>query len=112
MVTNSGEVLGDYSDATGFVHGYRWSFAEGFATLDVPGKQTSVREENERGDISGLYVDATGVLHGFLIRDGTLETVDYPGGANGGGTLVINNRDVIVGGFIDADAKEHGFIAR
>jgi hypothetical protein len=32
--------------------------------------------------------------------------------ANGGGTLVINNGGLMVGGFIDSNGREHGFIER
>jgi uncharacterized membrane protein len=112
MVTNHGEVVGDYRDASLFVHGFTWTESAGFATLDVPGNQTGLRDENERTDITGIYADASGRFHGFLLRDGVLETIDHPGSANGGGTQVINNAGLIVGGFIDAGGREHGFIAR
>ena len=51
-------------------------------------------------------------LHGFLLRDRIFETIDFPGGVTGGGTLVMNNNGFLVGGFIDAKGSEHGFIAR
>lgn len=111
MVTNSGEVIGDYTDASLFVHGFIWTEAQGSVTLDFPGSQTGLRDMNERGDITGVYV-ADGRFHGFLLRDGSFETIDYPGSANGGGTLVINNSGLMVGGFIDGAGREHGFIAR
>jgi hypothetical protein len=112
MPTNTGAVVGDYRDETLFVHGFTWSEAEGFITLDYPNSQTGVRDMNERGDITGIYAEASGRLHGFLLRDGVFETIDYPGAANGGGTLIINNRGLMVGGFIDNNGREHGFIAR
>jgi len=48
----------------------------------------------------------------FLLRDRIFETIDFPGGVTGGGTLVMNNNGFLVGGFIDAKGSEHGFIAR
>lgn len=111
MVTNRRTIVGDYSDASGFVHGYTWSDTDGLVTLDVAGNQTGVRDMNERGDVTGIYSDAAR-FHGFLLRDGAFETIDYPGSANGGGTLVINNAGLMVGAFIDGAGKEHGFIAR
>jgi hypothetical protein len=112
MVTNTGTVVGDYSDAALFVHGFLWTAGEGLFTIDVPGSQTGLRDMNERGDITGIYADAAGRFHGFLLLDGVFETIDYPGSANGGGTLVINNSGLMVGGFIDSSGREHGFIAR
>jgi hypothetical protein len=113
MVTNRGAVVGDYSDGSSFVHGYLWTAGEGLVTLDVPGSQTGLRDMNDRGDITGVYF-AAGRFHGFLLRDGAFETIDYPGSVNGGpqgGTLVVNNAGLIVGGFIDTGGLEHGFIA-
>ena len=112
MPTNTGAVVGDYRDRTLFVHGFTWSEPDGFITLDFANSQTGVRDMNERGDITGIYAEASGRLHGFLLRDGVFETIDYPGSANGGGTLVINNSGLMVGGFIDNNGREHGFIAR
>ena len=112
LLTNSGEIVGDYTDASLFVHGFTWTEAEGLVTIDVPGRQTGLRDMNERGDITGIYADESGRLHGFLLSDGVFATIDYPESVNGGGTLVINNSGLIVGGFIDAGGREHGFIAR
>jgi hypothetical protein len=44
-------------------------------------------------------------------RDGAFETIDYPSSVNTG-TLVMNNEGLIVGGFIDANGREPGFMAR
>ena len=112
LITNQGEVVGDYSDAALFVHGYTWTADLGLLTLDFPGHQTGIRGMNARGDLTGIYLDAGGRLHGFLLRDGVFETVDYPGSVNGGGTLVISNLGLIVGGYIDGAGREHGFMAR
>jgi hypothetical protein len=66
---------------------------------------------NERGDITGVYV-GSGRTHGFLLRDGVFQTIDYPGSVDTSLTFLINNRGLMVGGFIDAGGAEHGFIAR
>lgn len=112
MVTNEGVVVGDYSDASGFVHGYVWTSSGGFVTLDFPGDQTGLRAMNARGDVTGIY-SSTGPgarTHGFLLRDGVFTTVDYPDSADGGGTLIISDPGLFVGGFFDAGG-EHGFMA-
>jgi hypothetical protein len=110
-ITNRGEVVGDYTDAGGFVHGYTWTPGTGFVTLDFPGRQTGVRAENERGDISGIYADDDFNLHGFVLTASGFETVDFPGNTVNAGTLAIGNSGLIVGAFVDADGAEHGFIA-
>jgi hypothetical protein len=109
MITNRDTVVGDYSDASHFVHGYMWTDSEGLVTIDFPGNATSVRGMNERGDITGVYGTIGGRNHGFLLRDGVFETVDYPDGINNT-FVVISNNGLLVGGFIDADGREHGFI--
>lgn len=104
-------VAGDYSDSNEFVHGYLWTDASGFVTVDFPGNPTGLRGVNERGDVTGVYGSTVDSLHGFLLRDGVYTTVDFPGSIGSGGTLVINDAGLIVGGFIDAVGGEHGFIA-
>jgi len=105
------KVLGDYSDATWYVHGLIWSPSEGFTTLDFPGHQTGLRWRNQRDDITGIYATDDGALHGFLFREGGFTTVDYPGSVSNAGTLVINDKGLVVGGFDDSNGSEHGFIA-
>jgi uncharacterized membrane protein len=112
---NRGLVGGDYTDVTGLVHGYLWTDVTGFLTLDVANNQTGIRGINERGDVTGVYGNGVSRFHGFLLRDGVFTVIDYPGSIDTGllgGTLVINNSGVIVGGFIDANGREHGFVAR
>jgi hypothetical protein len=111
MATNRDLIVDDYTDGSEFVHGYMWKSDGGFVTLDFPGSQTGLRAMNERGDITGIYGPETGPFHGFLLRDGVFTTLDYQGSLTNGGTLVINNSVLIVGGFIDANVKEHGFVA-
>jgi len=114
LATNRDTVMGEYGDALRFTHGFVWSEAGGFITLDVDGFATGVRDMNERGDITGIYFDGAR-FRGFLWHTGVFEPIDFPGSVNGGGsqggTRVINNSGLIVGGFIDASGQEHGFLA-
>jgi uncharacterized membrane protein len=115
IANNQGVVGGDYTDRAGFVHGYLWTDVSGFLTVDVANNQTGIRVINERGDVTGIYGDGLSRYHGFLMREGVLAVIDYPGSIDNGpvgGTLVINNNGLIVGGFIDATRREHGFMAR
>jgi hypothetical protein len=107
---NSGVVVGDYSDANWFVHGYTWTEASGFTTLDFENNFTGLRAINERGDISGVYFDGL-TLHGFLRRsNGAQVTIDPPGSI-WTDTAVVNNSGMIAGAYYDVDSNGHGYIA-
>ncbi len=111
LATNRDLIVGDYSDASGLVHGYTWTSDEGFVTRDFPGSQTGLRAMNGRGHITGIYSTDGFRLHGFLLRQSVFITVDFPDSADNGGTLVINDSGLMVGPYIDASGNEHGFMA-
>jgi len=103
-------VVGDYSDADDFVHGYTWTEADGFATLDFQNSQTGLRAINQRGDIGGIYFDGF-TLHGFLrLKSGIEFTIDPPGSVETD-SAVVNNSGIVAGIYWDADFKGHGYIA-
>ena len=109
-IDNSTMVVGDYSDADEFVHGYTWTEAGGFTTLDFKNNMTGLRAINQRGDISGLYFDGL-TFHGFLRqKNGTDVTIDPPGSVETD-TAVVNNSGTIAGTYWDADFNAHGYIA-
>ena len=91
------------------MHGFIWTRSGGFQTVDFPGAlHSAIRSVTENGTITGIYNVAGDVLHGFLVPN---VTIDYPGSLSNAGTLVINNRGLIVGGYDDATGGEHGFVA-
>jgi hypothetical protein len=51
-------------------------------------------------------------MHGFVWHDGNLKQIDDPKGT--AGTLVngINNRNQLVGFYVDAKGNTNGFVAR
>jgi hypothetical protein len=109
-IDNRRVVVGEYSDANDFVHGYTWTEANGFTTLDFESNMTGVRAINQRGDISGIYFDGL-TLHGFLrLKNGTEVTIDPPGSVETD-TAVVNDNGMIAGLFWDADFNAHGYIA-
>ena len=112
-IDNSVKIVGDYSDADEFLHGYKWTETDGFTTVDFEQAQTAVRGINQRGDISGLYsFDGFNTLHGFLrLTNGLDFTIDPPGSADATISVVINNSGTIAGFYLDADSNEHGYIA-
>lgn len=64
---------------------------------------------NDRGDVVGLYVDNDDVTHGFLLHDGVLLTLDYPGAVSTD-ARAINASGAIVGVYINPDGTGHGFL--
>jgi hypothetical protein len=109
-IDNSRMVVGDYSDEDWFVHGYAWTEAGGFTTIDFKNNMTGLRAINQRGDISGIYFDGL-TFHGFLrLKNGTDVTIDPPGSVETD-TAVVNNRGIVAGIYIDVDFNEHGYIA-
>ena len=106
----SGVVVGDYSGADEFVHGFTWTEADGFTTLDFQSNMTGLRAINRRGDISGIYFDGV-ALHGFLRpRYGTEVTIDHPDSV-WTDTAVVNSRGTVAGAYWDANSNGHGYIA-
>jgi uncharacterized membrane protein len=122
-INNAGQIVGDYSDATG-VHGFlRTPGTAGapavFTTLDDPlatRNQTSAFGINDAGQIVGRYVDDNG-SHGFLLSGGTYFTLDDPLATPGLITSTIargiNASGQIVGVYNDGTRTTpnvHGFL--
>ena len=108
-----GQIVGSFYDARGIMHGFVRAPGGALTTIDVPGARLiEVHGITDAGQIAGMGVSLDGDLHvyGFVrTADGTFTTVDVPGAKQtwAGG---INNSGQIVGGFRDADGKEHGFV--
>ena len=110
-ISNAGEIVGDYSDSAGIVHGFILTGAE-FKTVDFPtARHSALRYINERGDITGIYANSdVGPIHAFLLKDGVFTTIDFPGSVETD-VLLINNSGLMAGGYNDAAGQEHGFVA-
>jgi len=66
-INPEGQIVGNYTDAAGTVHGFLLSRGTTFITIDVPGAtSTEASGINPRGWIVGNYTDAAGSLHGFV----------------------------------------------
>jgi probable HAF family extracellular repeat protein len=67
---------------------------------------------SNRGDVAGALVDAGGSFHGYLLhRDGSVETIDYPGGYDTQ-AYGINDRGSLIGTYNDAGGGSHAFVRR
>jgi hypothetical protein len=84
--------------------------AYGYTVIDVPGAtSTQVYRMNARGDVVGSYF-ASG-WHGFVLRQGELQTIDFPSVPSANATQVrgINDRGDVVG-FYNVAGKLRGFL--
>jgi uncharacterized membrane protein len=64
---------------------------------------------NDSKDVAGYYQDDQGGTHGFLLKDGAVTAIDYPGSE---GTLVygVNNAEEVVGFWGDSKDRPHAFV--
>ncbi len=67
-INNEGEVVGDYTDVMGNMHGFTWSVKNGFASIDDPNGAgtTTINGVNDHGQLVGFYVDGEKKTDGFL----------------------------------------------
>jgi uncharacterized membrane protein len=89
-INDSGEIVGDYSDATG-VHGYVLSGGQ-YTTLDDPNLApgsfgSEVESVNNTGQIVGLFTDSTVTFHGYAANP-----VNHGASALFGNVLVVSQR--------------------
>ena len=103
---NAGKAAGHYKGTDELYHGVIVQDGE-LIQYDFPGAtQTFIFGlSDETGALSGNIVDETGVTHAF---SGDL-TITFPGAVTTYGDFV-NAAGAVVGSYIDADGKPHGFI--
>ncbi len=113
-VNDHGEMVGHYIlPGQGQVrHAFKYSHGR-FEALDPAGilgtLESAANQINNRGDITGWYADADKRRHGYVLRDGIVHTIDYPGAAltqvNG-----VSDTEAVFGQFKDVAGVFHGFI--
>ena len=107
------DTVGNYTMPGGVRHAMMYSKGQ-FTALDpegILGTHTSAANQiSNRGHISGWYQDESG-RHGYVLRDGEVHTINYPGAdftqVNG-----VTDNDSIVGHFRGSDGHFHGFILK
>ena len=68
-ISDSGWVVGSYTDAQGKTHGFLRKNANTYISFDFPNAtSTSLNGINSSGFISGRYTDSTGIRHGFIAQ--------------------------------------------
>ena len=101
-INDAGQIVGSYSDASGFHHGFLKDGAT-FTAIDVPGASyTLANGINNAGQIMGFYsnLPAPGEgSHESFLKDGaTFTTINVPGAPNTD-AFGINDAGQIVGGY-------------
>jgi probable HAF family extracellular repeat protein len=117
-INNRGQVVGEYRDAGGAFHGFRWD-RDRVVTIDAKpaGAATGCLpfDINDRGQIVGVYVETTPTptLKGCLLDRGRLIRITAPGVALTA-PVSINNRGQIVGATCTTSPcqQSHGFLLR
>jgi len=109
-VTSSGEILGLIYNDTGSYHNVLFKHGK-FTPLEIPNAPGAQPVAiNATGTaVAGSYTPSSGVTAGFLYQNKTLTTLQFPG-SNATYARGINAADEVVGLFIDANNRYHGFI--
>jgi uncharacterized membrane protein len=121
-INNRGDVVGPYTDSSGFQHGFRVDRRGCLAAVDYPGEPRSKNEAlgiNDRGQIVGVYGsygdETTGESHAYSRGRRGFSSYDVPG-ALATGAFKNNDRGQIVGVYSNESrdrvgtADAHGFL--
>ena len=113
-VNDHNVAAGFYLDAAGNAHGYLYNIGtKSFVPITLPGSlgATSVTatDINNNGVVSGFYSGAGGNIFGFVDNNGHFTSFEAPGSSN---TMFfgLNNKDQVVGSFVDAAGNNEGIL--
>jgi PEP-CTERM motif len=113
-INNTGEIAGFYTDTMtkavlGFVDN-----GGAFSTIDVPGSMSTVLLGlNDNGFAVGDYIDGGGVMHGLLydLNNNTFQNIDNPFGIGTTTINGINDKEQLVGFYVNGEDNTIGLIA-
>jgi len=106
------QFVGAEREASG-VHNAIFDDGTHLALLDLSGlgpiNESWAFSINTFAEIAGTYIDTSGMSHGYLHHaDGSVETIDYPGGNNTTG-YGVNDRGTLIGLYSDAAGVVHAY---
>jgi hypothetical protein len=109
-INNAGTAVGFYNDKNGNSHAYKLNQATGhFTAIHVPGVSTVATGINKAGDVVGFATDAAGNTTSWLKIGTSTIAFGFPGGSNTQ-AFGINNKNQIVGSYLDGAGVMHGFV--
>jgi uncharacterized membrane protein len=101
-MSRNGIIVGGYTNADGKGHAFM-VHAGGFRNITLPGfpnADVTVNGVNSNGDIVGVFsTDQGATVTGFLLRNGKLTILSFPGATGGTVPTSINDQGVVVGGY-------------
>ncbi len=110
-------IVGWYLDRNNRYHGFLYNGVT-WQTLDAPGAIMTTSYGISGSNIVGNYSASSGLTHGYLydVLTRMWVTIDDPLGTGGtvtyGGTVAYGvGGNNILGGYVDLDGHEHGFLA-
>lgn len=114
-INNLGQIVGSFTDTSNTTQSFISS--QGNSTrLSYPGATaTFARSINDQGHVVGYWTGTDsafpglGISHGFFYQNGAWSALDASAGFNGTFATGINNSDLIVGYYRDANGTGHGF---
>jgi hypothetical protein len=109
-INDLGDIVGLWVTSDGKQHGYvTGDDGHSFTQIDVPGATSTIARGLDAGTMTvGGYQDAAGVRHGFAWNGSTFATIDVPGAIATTAYGVQNS--TIVGSYVDASNRTHGFV--
>jgi hypothetical protein len=110
-LNDKGVAVGFYNDAQGNAHAFKYNQAtRTFTTLVPPGSDSATATGiNASNEITGFLMRGK-TTASFLVSRGRYVEFDVPGSTNTQ-ALGLNNRDEVVGSYVDAAGMTHGFTA-
>ncbi len=108
-LNDSGQIVGDYLDASDNSHGYELSGGT-FTSFDYPGATgTNASAINNTGVIVGGWWPSSLLVQGFQLSGGSYTVINFPVSTQTFPYGTNNNGD-IVGFYDDAEDVTHGFL--
>jgi hypothetical protein len=109
-LNDSGIAVGFYTDGKSINHGFTLNQQSGkFTPVTPPGAtNVTVSAINNNGDVVGFYSYGSEMI-GFLEKNGQFSTFHYPS-STVTQPFGVNDRDAIVGGYVDSASAMHGFL--
>jgi len=112
-INNNGVIVGSFDTTLSSGQRAFMVHSGGFTEVKIPGfpnAPASARGVNDFGHITGQF-NGNGSSLGFLLRNGRLTILSFPGAKGGTFPVSINNQDVVVGTYhLTDDDIDRGFM--